>query len=141
MGGNPGIMWGSRPPVVDSRTWNRVDVEVELMTAEAALGVVLRRLVYCGMLQTVHMAVGGGVGSARRVGTTSGGPPRTPSALSIMGHARRAGGGLAAWSRASLAGRGFRCGKALHCENECPDVSGTGRGVSGRGVDNQSCFS
>lgn len=59
VGGNPGIMWGSRQPVVVSRAWNRVDVKVELMTAEAAKGVVIRGLVYCGMRRTVYMAVGG----------------------------------------------------------------------------------
>lgn len=34
--GNPGVMWGLRQPVVVSKAWNRVDVKVEIMTAEAA---------------------------------------------------------------------------------------------------------
>ena len=41
VGGNPGIMWGPRQPVVVSRVWNRVDVKVELITAEAAKGAVI----------------------------------------------------------------------------------------------------
>ena len=38
---NPGIMWGPKQPVVVSRAWNRVDVKMELMTAEAARGAVM----------------------------------------------------------------------------------------------------
>ena len=36
--GNAGTMWGPRQPVVVSKAWNRVDVKVELETAEAAKG-------------------------------------------------------------------------------------------------------
>ena len=39
------------------RAWNRVDVKVEIMTAEAAKGAVVRGLIYCGMKRTVHMVV------------------------------------------------------------------------------------
>ena len=57
--GNLGIIWGPRQPVVVGRAWNRVDVKMELMMAEAARGVVMRGLVYCGTRRTVHMPVGG----------------------------------------------------------------------------------
>ena len=43
--GNPGVMWGPRQPMVIGRAWNRVDVKVEIMTAEAAKGAVVRGLV------------------------------------------------------------------------------------------------
>lgn len=39
--------------------WNRVEVKLTVMTAEAANGVVVRWLLYCGMKWTVHIAVGG----------------------------------------------------------------------------------
>ena len=70
--GNPGVMWGPRQPTVIGRAWNRVDVKVEIMTAEAAKGAVVRGLVYCGMKRTVHMAVGGGGASTLRVGPRGG---------------------------------------------------------------------
>lgn len=44
--GNPGVMWGPRQPAVVSNAWNRVDVKVELMTAEMAKEAVVRELVY-----------------------------------------------------------------------------------------------
>ena len=66
--GNSGVMWGPRQPTVIGRAWNRVDVKVEIMTAEAARGAVARGLVYCGMKRTVHMAVGGGGASILRLG-------------------------------------------------------------------------
>ena len=50
------------------RAWNRVDVKVEIMTAEAAKGAVVRGLLYCGMKRTVHMAVGGGGASLPKLG-------------------------------------------------------------------------
>ena len=59
--GNSGIMWGPRQPVVIGRAWNRVDVKMELMTAEAARGAVMRGLVYCGTKRTVHMQREGAV--------------------------------------------------------------------------------
>ena len=66
--GNPGVMWGPRQPTVIGRAWNRVDVKVEIMTAEAAKGAVVRGLKYCGIKRTVHMAVGGGGASIPRLG-------------------------------------------------------------------------
>ena len=59
-------MWGPRQPTVTNRAWNRVDVQVEIMTAEAAKGTVVRGLVYCGTSRTVHMAVTGGGASVPR---------------------------------------------------------------------------
>lgn len=74
VGGNPGIMWGPRQPVVVSRAWNCVDGKVELMTTEAAKGVVIWGLVYSSMRRTVHVAVGSGGASVARFvhGTGSG---------------------------------------------------------------------
>ena len=71
--GNLGIMWGPRQPVVVSRAWNRVDVMVELIMAEASKGAVIRRLVYCGIRRTVHMAAGGGGASVARLVHGTGG--------------------------------------------------------------------
>ena len=129
--GNPGIMWGSRQPTVVSRAWNRVDVKMELMTAEAAKGAVVRGLVYCGTRRTVHMAVGGGGASVARARPVDAAPlgaiagvPRTRQ-LSQVG--RTAGSGL----RRTMAGGCFRCGLAGHWKNECPRAGG---------VDNRSCF-
>ena len=74
--GNPGIMWGPRQPVVISRAWNRLDVKMELMTAEAAKGAVTRGLVYCGTKRTVHMAVSGSGASVARTGPVDKAPLR-----------------------------------------------------------------
>ena len=77
--GNPGIMWGPRQPVVIGRAWNRMDVKMELMTAEAARGAVMRGLVYCGGKRTVLMAVGGGSASVPRSRPVDMAPhPRAP---------------------------------------------------------------
>ena len=70
VGGNPGIMWGPRQPVVVSRAWNCVDGKVELMTTEAAKGVVIWGLVYSSMRRTVHVAVGSGGASVARCKST-----------------------------------------------------------------------
>ena len=77
--GNPGIMGGPRQLVVIGRAWNRVDVKMELMTAEAPRGAVMRGLVYCGTKRTVHMAVRGGSTSVARVGPVEMTPPRAPA--------------------------------------------------------------
>ena len=129
--GNPGIMWGPRQPVVVSRAWNRVDVKMELMTAEAAKGAVVRGLVYCGTRRTVHMAVGGGgasVARAKHVDVTPlgaiAGMPRTRQ-LGRVG--RVTGSGLGR----TMAGGCFRCGLVGHWKNEYPRAGG---------VDNRSCF-
>ena len=65
---NPVVMWGPKQPTVIGRAWNRVDVKVEIMTAEAAKGAVVRGLIYCRMNRTVHIAVGGGGASVPRLG-------------------------------------------------------------------------
>ena len=83
--GNPGIMWGPRQPVVASRAWNRVDVKMELMTAEAARGTVVRGLVYCGTRRTVHMVVGGGGASMARGGPVDKAPLGTPARMPRTG--------------------------------------------------------
>ena len=72
-------MWGPKHPVVVSRAWNRVDVKMELMTAEAARGAVMRRLVYCGTRWTVHMAAGGGGAAVARARQVDMGPLRAPA--------------------------------------------------------------
>ena len=66
--GNLGIMWGPKQPTVTNRAWNRVDVKVEIMTAGAAKGTVVRGLMYCRTGRKVHMAVGGGGASVPRPG-------------------------------------------------------------------------
>ena len=130
--GNPGVMWGPRQPTVIGRAWNRVDVQVEIMTAEAAKGAVVRGLIYCGMKRTVHMAVGGGGASVPmlgpRVGTAetqgTGGHPIGPGMderLPAVGLPPRTMGMAL---RRPLAGVCFRCRKTGHWKNECPDGSG-----------------
>ena len=52
---------------------------MELMTAEAAKGVVMRGLVYCGTRRTVHMAVGGGGAAVARARPVNIGPLRAPA--------------------------------------------------------------
>ena len=129
--GDPGIMWGPRQPVVVSKAWNRVDVKMEVMTAEAAKGAVVRGLVYCGTRRTVHMAVGGGGASVARTKPVDtaplGAPPREPRARQLGQVERVIGSGLGR----TLAGGCFRCGLVGHWKNECP---------RGGGVDNRSCF-
>ena len=58
--GNPGVIWGPRQPTVIGKAWNRVDMKVEIMTAEAAKGAVVRGHIYWGMKRTVQMGLGGG---------------------------------------------------------------------------------
>ena len=120
VGGNTRIMWGPRQPVVVSRAWKRVDVKVELMTGEAARGAVIRGLVYCGMRQTVHMAVGGGGASVARLvhGTDGGRLDLKPSVWLPIGRPTRTVemGGLQL-----QVGTCFRCLKLGHWKNECPD--------------------
>ena len=77
--GNPGIIWGPRQPVVVGRAWNRVDVKMELMMAEAARGAVMRGLVYCGTRRTVHMPVGAGGASLVRARPVNMGPLGAPA--------------------------------------------------------------
>ena len=130
MSGNPGILWGPRQPVVVSRAWNCVDVKVELMTAEAAKGAVIRGLVYCGMRRTVHMAVGGrSVSVARLVHETHSGQvgPKTSAGLPVGMPPLAVGMAV----RQPQVGACFRCRKPGHWKNECPD---------GGGVGAQGCF-
>ena len=116
VGGNSGIMWGPRQPVVVSRAWNRVDVMVELITAEAAKGAVIWGLVYCGMRRTVHMAAGGGGASvARLVHGTGGGrvDPRSSVGLTIERPTRMVERGV----RQLQVGTCFRCQKPAYWKN------------------------
>ena len=118
--GNPGIMWGPRQPTVTNRAWNRVDVKVEIMTAEVAMGTVVLGLVYCGTRRTVHMAVGGSGASVPRqrlqpsnVGIGARWPMATPATgygpLRVNGVSGRPLGAC------------FRFKKNGHWKNECPD--------------------
>ena len=129
--GNPGLMWGPRQPVVIGTAWNRVDVKMELMTAEAARGVVMRGLVYCGRRRTVHMAVGGGGASVTRMGQVDGTPPRTPTGVPRARQPGQVGKVMGAGPGRMKAGGCFRCGLVGHWKNECPKMGG---------VDNRSCF-
>ena len=129
--GNPGIIWGPRQPVVIGRAWNRVDVKMELMTAEAAQGAVMRGLVYCGTRRTVHMAVGGGGASVTRVGQVDRTPPRAPTGVPLARQLGQVGKVMGAGLRRTMAGGCFWCGLVGHWKNECPKVGG---------VDNRSYF-
>ena len=114
-----------------SRAWNRVDVKMELMTAEAAKGAVVRGLVYCGTRWTVHMAVGGGGASVARTKAVEAAPlgaiARVPRAWQLGQVGRVTGSGLGR----TMTGGCFRYGLVCHWKNECPRAGG---------VDNRSCF-
>ena len=129
--GNPGIVWGPRQPVVIGRAWNRVDVKVELMTAEAAKGAVVRGLVYCGTRRTVHMAVGGGGASVTRARPADTASLRTSAQMPRAERLGQAWGTASAGVGRTMVGSCFRCGLEGHWKNECPRVGG---------VDNRSCF-
>lgn len=116
--GNPGIMWGPRQPTVVSRAWNRVDIK------EAAEGAVVWGLLYYGMKQTVHMAVGSGGASvtrqAQEISNISG-------SLGMVARSLRGGPtpqAIGTAVRRSLVGACFRCRKTGHWKNECPDGGG-----------------
>ena len=104
---------------------------MELMTAEAARGAVVRVLVYCGTRRTVHMAVGGGGASVARakpvdvapLGATAG----VPRVRQLGQVGRVTGSGLGR----TMAGGCFRCGLVGHWKNGSPRPGG---------VDNRSCF-
>lgn len=117
--GNSGTMWGPRQPVVISRAWNRVDVKLESMRAEAAKGAVMRGLAYCGMRRTVHMAVGGGGASMARTDVMGNAPPRVPVIMPGARRVSRDGGSGNVRPGRTLAGNCFRCGRAGHWKNEC----------------------
>ena len=118
--GNPGIMWGPRQPTVTNRAWNRVDVKVEIMRAEAAMGTVVLGLVYYRTRRTVHMAVGGSGASVprRRLQTSTVGiGARRPMATPATGYGPLRVSGVSA----RPLGGCFRCKKNGHWKNECPD--------------------
>ena len=124
VGGNLGIMWGPRQPVVVSRAWNRVEVKMELMTAEAARGAIMRGLVYCGTRQTVHLAVGGGGAAVTRARLVDTGPLRAPARMTRAGQLGQDGRAAGVGLGRTMAGGCFRCGLVGHWKNECPRVSG-----------------
>ena len=125
-------MWGPRQPVVVSRVWNRVDVKMELMTAEAARGAVMRGLVYCGTKRSVHMAVGGGGAAVARARPVDIGPLGVPGQVTRAGQLGQVGRAMGVGPGRTMAGGCFRCGLVGNWKNECPRMSG---------VDNRSCFS
>ena len=110
---------------------NRVDVMMELMTAEAAKGAVVRGLVYCGTRRTVHIAVGRGGASVARAKPIDPAPlgaiARVPRARQLGQVGRVTGSGLGR----TMAEGCFRCGLVGHWKNECTRAGG---------VNNRSCF-
>ena len=103
-----------------NRAWNRVAVKVEIMTAEAARGTVVRGLVYCGTSRMVHMAVVGGGASVPRQGLqpgTVGIGDRRPMATPANGYGPSRVSGVSA----RPVGARFRCKKNGYWKNECPD--------------------
>ena len=129
--GNPGIMWGPRQPVVVSRAWNRVDVKIELMTAEAAKGAVTRGLRYCGTRRTVQMAVGGGGAAVVRARPVDTGSLRAPAQETRTGQLGQVGRAAGAGLGRTMAGGCFRYRLVDHWKNECLRMGG---------VDNRNCF-
>ena len=128
--GNPGTMWGPRQPTVANRAWNRVDLKVEIMTAEAAKGTVVRGLMYYWTMRMVHMVVGGGGASVTRRGLQSGAVwigARRPIAAPATGYGPMRVSGLGM----RPVGACFRCKKNGNWKNECP---------VGPGVVECSCF-
>ena len=128
--GNQGIMWGPRQPVVVSRAWNRVDVKMEVMTAGAARGAVMRGLGYGVTRRTVHMAVGGGGAAVARARPVNMGPLRAPTWVTQAGRLGQVGRAAGAGLGRSMTGGCFRCELVGHWKNECPRMSR---------VDNPSC--
>ena len=124
--GNAGTMWGPRQPVVVSKAWNRVDVKVELETAEAAKGAVMQGLAYYRVRRTVKMAVGGGSASVIRGQTTAPVPPRPGVFRQQQTRVAKNSG-----RRGKLVEGCFWCGKMGHWKYECPSKDR---------VDNRSCF-
>ena len=121
---------GPRQPPVTNSAWNRVDVKVEIMTAEAFNGTVVRGIVYCGTRRTVPMAVGGGGASVPRQGLQPGAigiGARRPRAAPATGYRPIWVSGVGT----RPVGACFRYKKNGHCKNECPD---------GPGVVEHGCF-
>ena len=135
-------MLGPRQLTVTNRAWNRVDVKVEIMMAEAANGTVVRGLVYCWTRRMVDMAVGGGGASDSRQGLQ-------PSTVGIGGRrlmatpATEYGPLRVSDLRARPVWACFRCKKNGHWKNECsygPGVVERGCFTCGlRGHNNRFC--
>ena len=95
--------------MVVSRAWNRVDVKMQLMTAEAARGAVMRGLVYCGTKRTVHIAVGGGSATVARTRLIDMGPLRAPALVPLAGQLGQVGRAASAGLGRAMAGGCFLC--------------------------------
>ena len=111
---NLGIMYGPRQLTIVSQGWNRVDVTVELMTAEAARRAVVHELVYYGTRRTVHVAVCGGGASVARVGSVGGAAVRKQHHCSKGDVAGRTGAHVGTGTWHPRVGSFCRCGKTSH---------------------------
>ena len=111
---NLGIMYGPRQPTVVSQGWNRVDVTVELMTAEAARTAVVQGLVYYGTRRTVHVAACGGGASVARVGSVGGAVVGKQHHCSKGDVAGRKGAHVGTGTWHPHVGSFCRCGKTSH---------------------------
>ena len=100
--------------MVVRRALNRVDVKMELMTAEAAKGAVVRGLVYCGRRRTVHMAVGGGGASVARANTVDAAPRGAIARVLLAGQLGQVGRVTGSGLGRTMAGGCFRCGLVGH---------------------------
>ena len=101
-------------------------VTVKLMTAGAARGAVIWRLIYGGMKRTVHMAVGSGGTSVARIfqATVDGrtGPKKT-AGPPVVGPPWAVGMAV----RQPQVSECFKCQKQGHGKNECPYGGALGR--------------
>ena len=104
---------------------------MELMTAEAGKGAVVRGLMYCGTRRTVHMAVGGGGASVTRAKPVDAAPLGAIARMLRAGQLGQVGRVRDSGLGRTMAGGCFRCGLVGHWKNECPRAGG---------VDMRSCF-
>ena len=131
MDGNLRIMCGPKKPTVINRAWSRMDVKVQLMTAEAGRRAVVRGLVYYGMRRRIHMVVGDIGPSVPKLGIPVGATTRVngkrlrTTSVTSVGPVRgvRYGG--------PHLGACFRYGRTGHWKNQCSNNPG---------VVNRGCF-